>query len=115
MEIGVDIEDISRFKNKDNKFLERIFTKNELDYCLKNLNPEKNLCARFCAKEATIKALTNLYDKAVPYNKIEILKKENNAPYINILIEDLKKHSFSLSISHEKEKAIAFVIINKGE
>ena len=112
MEIGVDIEDISRFKNKDIKFLERIFTKNELDYCLKNLAPEKNLCARFCAKEAVIKALTNLHDKTIPYNKIEILKHENNVPYVNILIDELKKYNFSLSISHEKEKAIAFVIIN---
>lgn len=115
MNTGIDIEDISRFKNKtlekDLKFLQRIFTKNELDYCFKNKNKEAHLCARFCAKEAVIKALSGLYDKNVSYNKIEILKHPNGAPYINILVDELKKYNFSLSLSHEKDKAIAFVII----
>ena len=42
MFIGVDIEDISRFENKtldnDSRFLLRIFTQNELDYCFKNIS-----------------------------------------------------------------------------
>jgi len=112
---GIDIEDISRFQGKtlenDFKFLNKIFTKNELDYCYKNLNPAPHLTARFCAKEATVKALSNLYDKLVPYSKIEILKKENGSVYINILIDELKKYSYSLSVSHEKEKAIAIVVV----
>lgn len=114
--VGIDIEDISRFQDKtlekDLKFLKRIFTKNELDYCFKNTNPAPHLTARFCAKEATVKALSNLYPKTIGYSKIEILKNENGSPYINILIDELKKYNFSLSISHEKDKAIAFVIIN---
>ena len=113
IQVGCDIEDISRFKDKDDLFLKRIFTENELEYCLKSKNPEQHLCARFCAKEATVKALTNIYSKAVPYNKIEILKRENKSVYINILIDELKKYNFSLSISHEKEKAMAFVIIKE--
>ena len=115
MNIGCDIEDISRFNNKtlekDEKFLNRIFTKNELDYCFSKKDPAPYLCARFCAKEATIKALGGFYQKFISYNEIEILKKENGAPYINILIDELKKHKFNLTLSHEKEKAIAFVII----
>ena len=113
--IGVDIEDISRFKNKtlekDLNFLKRIFTQNELDYCFKNANPAPHLTARFCAKEAYVKAISNLYPALVPYSKIEILKKENDSVYINILIDELKKYHCSLSISHEKEKAIAKVNI----
>lgn len=113
---GIDIEDISRFQNKtlekDSKFLNRIFTHNELEYCFKNVNPAPHLAARFCAKEATVKALSNLYNKVVPYSKIEILKRENGSVYINILIEELKKYNYSLSISHEKQKAVAFVIVN---
>lgn len=114
--IGVDIEDISRFQNKtlenDLNFLKRIFTENELDYCFKNKNSAPHLAARYCAKEATVKALSNLYDKLIPYSKIEILKNENGSVYINILIDELKKYNFSLSISHEKEKAIAFVVVD---
>ncbi|MBQ8635574.1 holo-ACP synthase [bacterium] len=112
---GIDIEDISRFDDKNlennSKLLNRIFTKNELDYCFKNAYPAPHLTARYCAKEATVKALSNLYNKIVPYSKIEILKKENGSVYINILIDELKKYNYSLSISHEKEKAIAIVIV----
>ena len=112
---GVDIEDISRFEGKtlenDSKFLLRIFTQNELDYCFKNANPAPHLTARYCAKEATVKALSNLYKGTIGYSKIEILKNENGSVYINILIDELKKYNYSLSISHEKEKAIAFVVV----
>lgn len=115
MNIGCDIEDISRFKNKtpdsDLKFLNRIYTKAELDYCYKNKNFAGHLCARFCAKEAVVKALSGLYDKVVPYNKIEILNKENGAPYINILVDELKNRQFLISLSHDKDKAMAFVIV----
>lgn len=107
---GCDIEDILRFENKNQKFLDRIFTKNELEYCLKSKNQAQHLAARYCAKEAVVKALSNVYDKTIPYNKIEILKNANGSVYVNILIDELKKLDFSLSISHEKQKAIAFVI-----
>lgn len=111
--VGIDIEDISRFQDKtldkDKKFLERIFTQNELDYCFKNANPAPHLTARFCAKEAYVKAISNLYHILVPYSKIEVLKNENGSVYINILVDELKKYNCSLSISHEKDKAIAIV------
>ena len=115
--VGVDIEDVSRFLNKDlekdSNFLFRIFTKKELDYCFSNRFPSPHLTARFCAKEAVVKAVSNIYDGVLSYNKIEILKNEKGAPYINILEEELKQYRFSLSISHEKDKAIAFVVIEK--
>ena len=109
--VGVDIEEISRFKDKSTAFCERIFTKNELEYCFKNSFPERHLAARYCAKEAVVKALANLYFEVIPYSKIEILKNKNGSVYINILIEELKKYKYSLSISHEKNKAIAFVVV----
>lgn len=112
---GIDIEDISRFDKKtlenDHKFLNRIFTKNELDYCFEQTNPAQHLTARFCAKEAAVKALSNLYDKMIPYSKIEVLKNDNKSVYINFLIEELNNFKTSLSISHEQSKAIAIVII----
>ena len=120
MFIGVDIEDVSRFQNKtlenDSKFLNRIFTQNELEYCFNNKNCAQSLTARFCAKEAVVKALSGLYFDVISYNKIEILKYPNGAPYVNILIDELRNLDFKLSLSHEKDKAIAFVIvIKKGE
>ena len=113
---GIDIEDISRFENKtlekDKKFLDRIYTKDELDYCFKFSNPASRLAARYCAKEAVVKALSNLYSKTISYNKIEVVKKTNGSVGVNILIDELKKYNYSLSISHDKTKAVAFVVVS---
>ena len=115
--IGTDIEEVSRFACKtlenDYKFLSRIFTSNELDYCYKNINPETHLCARFCAKEAVIKALSGLNISDVYYKDIEISKFENGRPYV--ILEKYPNLDIKTSISHCKKYATATVIINKGE
>lgn len=113
--IGIDIEDISRFENKtlekDPKFLFRIFTQREITYCLKDSNSSSHFAVRYCAKEAVVKALCSLTGKKIPYNKIEILNDDNNAPYVNILQEEFKDYNFLVSLSHEKQKAVAMVAI----
>ena len=94
MNIGCDIEKISRFKGKtrekDEKFLNRLFTPSELEYCFSKAKPEESLCARFCAKEAYIKAKGT---QNVPFNEIEILAKEFNfsGGDINIALRNIKK------------------------
>ena len=109
--LGVDIEDISRFANKsrteDKKFLERIFTLNELDYCYSKPNPEASLCARFCVKEAVIKALSYKGIKHSKLNDIEVYHGQYGEPYVRILDSDLSNIRIDISISHDKTKAIA--------
>ena len=109
MAIGVDIEDIERFKGKSNDFLHRVFTPLELEYCLKFSKPESHLTARFCAKEAVVKALTALDIENMPYNKIEVFHNEKQCPQIRILKQIEKNIVFQVSLSHDRTKAIAFV------
>lgn len=110
MAVGVDIEDIERFKGKSEKFYKRIFTDLEIKYCLKYSEPESHFAVRFCAKEAVVKALTALNIKGVSYNEIEVYHDENMCPNIKIL-KDLKQNLvFDLSLSHDRTKAIAFVM-----
>ena len=115
--LGVDIEDISRFENKDKvkdiKFLERIFTPSELEYCFSKSNPAPCLCARFCAKEAVIKALSYLGIKHSKYNDIEVYHGGYNQPYIRFLDPKMNNINLSLSISHDKTKAVAVAMIEK--
>lgn len=113
LSIGIDIEDISRFKDKTETFLNRIFTKKELVYCLKNKNYAAHLTARFCAKEAVIKALSKFSKSKLSYSKIEVLNNEDGSPYINLLVDDFKDLEILVSLSHEKDKAIAQIIIIK--
>ena len=109
MAIGVDIEDISRFKDKSPEFLHRVFTDLEIEYCMKYSDSERHFAARFCAKEAVIKALTALSVKHVSLKQIEVFHDENKCPQVRILKELKRNINFELSLSHEQTKAIAFV------
>ncbi len=113
--IGCDIEENSRFEGKsiedDFEFLNRIFTKKELEYCYSNKNYSQHLCARFCAKEAIIKALSEFKIQNVYYCDIEISKKENGAPFATI--SKYKDIQIKLSLSHSKTNSIANVILIK--
>lgn len=109
MAIGVDIEDISRFKNKPKSFIKRVFTDLEQEYCYKFSKPESHFAARFCAKEAVIKALTALNITGVQFNEIEVFNNKNQCPQVRILKKLDKNIDFQLSLSHDRSKAIAFV------
>ena len=114
LSIGVDIEDISRFRGltreKDKRFLSRIFTDKELDYCFSRANTEQHLAGRFTAKEAVIKALNALGKEKLNYREIEVLNDESGTPVISILKEGFRNIQASLSLSHTKKTAIAFTI-----
>ena len=111
--IGCDIEENRRFEDKsletDGDFLKRIFTEKELEYCFKSQNFAQHLCARFCAKEALVKALGEFNISDVYYSDIEILNKENKAPYAKI--EKYPDIKIKLSLSHCKTYSMASVII----
>ena len=110
--IGTDIEEIKRFEGKtlenDKSFLERIYTQNELNYCFSKSLPQFSLCARYCAKEAVVKALTLYGINDVYYSDIEIMNKENGLPYIKI--EKYPQIQVKVSLSHAKTYACANVI-----
>lgn len=110
--IGTDIEDNDRFKNKtpdnDRNFLKKIYTDNELNYCFSTKQPQNHLCARFCAKEAVIKALSEFNIKDLYYSDIEILNLKSGAPCVKI-----KKYpniDIKISISHCKKYSTAVAI-----
>lgn len=105
--IGIDIEEISRFSSKkfvDKKsFYKKIFTKQEIAYCIKKSNPYPHFTARFCAKEAAIKAMKN---KKINLLDMEIIVKDNIP-----LLKLPKGKKCSVSLSHTKTYAIAIVMI----
>ena len=110
--IGVDIESISRFqdlkRNKSKLFFSKIFTDNEMDYCFSKKAFAQHLAVRFAAKEAIIKAICSLDEKKIPLNKVEIIKKDNGVPLIK-----LKGYNIKISLSHCKDMAIAFAVVEK--
>ena len=112
--IGIDLVKIKRINSiiekNGNTFLNRIFTKTEQDYCNSNLDPSIHYAGRFAAKEAAKKALMSSgIKKIISLKSIEIDRKKNGEPVINIIF----KHGWILkvSISHTDDYATALVIL----
>ena len=114
--IGTDIVKVSRIKNllttKEEKFLNKVFTEEEIFYCNSNSNPEIHFSGKYAAKEAVKKALlSNDLIKQISLKNIKILNRDNKAPYV--VIDNIMDLNCNVSISHEEEYAIAFVLIQK--
>ena len=119
--IGIDLIMIERIKKAVEKwgepFLNRVFTKNEQSYSYSYERPFPYLAGRFGAKEAFLKAIGTGWGKGVRWTDIEVIRDENGRPKINvsdglndILLEKGIK-DISVSISHEKDYAIALVVL----
>lgn len=113
--IGVDCEDIARFRRlpyaKSEYFYKRVFTPAEIGYCVSCREPYHRFAVRFAAKEAVIKALSGI---ARPYYRdIEVRKEKSGRPRIHIDLKKFKEANgidILLSLAHSKTHAIAFVI-----
>ena len=122
--IGIDLVENKRFKLllNNKKFLERIFTKNEIMFSKKKNNKTNYFAKRFAAKEAFSKSLGIGFRNNLNFKDIEILNDKMNKPYYsnskiikNIIYKKfkIKKFNLHLSISDEKDYSIAFTILQK--
>lgn len=117
---GVDIIEISRIKTaieKDNKFIKKIFSEKEIEYCESKVKKAQHYAARFASKEAFFKAIGTGWRKGMSWTDISIENNELGKPDIKLTGETLKYFnksgykSITLSISHSKEYAVGFVIV----
>lgn len=97
---------------------QKLYTDAEQKYCGKGkVTQSQCYAARFAAKEAFFKALGTGYRYGMAFHEIEVLNDELGKPYINphgkvkeFLVEK-KITNIHLSISHVKEMANAFVVL----
>jgi holo-[acyl-carrier protein] synthase len=116
--VGVDICDINRIGKIDKKFkdrfLQKIFTSEEMAYCEKKYNKYSSYAARFAAKEAFLKAIGTGLRDGFEWKDIEVMNDDLGKPYFNFhghTADFISKHNVHLSLSHTDKDAIAFVII----
>ena len=119
--IGIDLIDIERVKKaaeRTPRFLTRVFTPQELAYCLGKKNPYPSLAARFAAKEA-IRKSHPLFMRGIRYHDTEIMVSESGQPQFILhgrARERFEQHfkQMALSLSHADKQAIAAVIVEEG-
>ncbi|NLP26289.1 MAG: holo-ACP synthase [Clostridiales bacterium] len=115
MHVGIDIIEIERIKNsmKNNRFMNRVFSNEELELFRKRKNNPETIAGRFCVKEAFGKALgTGIRDFEL--DEVTTLNDELGAPRIILTgkaLEMVGDRKISVSISHTKKYATAIVII----
>lgn len=117
--IGIDIIEISRIKDAMDKnplFLEKVYTKNEIDYIKsRNYRPEY-AAGRFAAKEAVSKALgTGIF--SISIRDIEVDRNANGKPIIVLkgkakqIAQKNGNYKVHVSISHSRENAVAYAVL----
>jgi len=120
--VGADIIEVSRVADKINRregFREFVFSTHEIDYCESMATKFEHYAARFAAKEAFLKALKTGWTTDTNFNEIEMSQTESGSPEIKLLgktkdaLQSLMPFKIHVSLSHLKDFAIAFVILEK--
>lgn len=117
--VGIDIIEISRIKDaieKNTLFIDKVFTENEIEYLKsRNFRPEY-AAGRFAAKEAISKALgTGIFQYSI--KDIEIDRNANGKPVVILrgkakqIAQKFGDYKIHLSISHSRENAIAYAVL----
>lgn len=118
---GNDIVKVDRidklYEKHGDKFLERVFTKSEIEYCKNKKHITKSLALRFAAKEALLKSLGTGLRFGFKMTEIEVVNDKLGAPSINLYgavkkyADEMKVNQIHLSLSDDGEYAIANVIL----
>lgn len=116
---GIDLIEVDRIETAvtryGDRFLDRVFTRDELAYCR---GRPHQLAARFAAKEAVSKVLgTGIQHRdGVAWQEIQIASDDRGKPFLQLTgkaarrAEQVGLTTFSLSLSHTREHAIAMVV-----
>ncbi len=120
--LGVDIEEVERVHRLADqyrqRFLDRVFTRQEQEYCFGRARPYHHLAARFAAKEALSKALGTGWTGRFRWCDAEVMKDEQGKPFFrlhNELREQVIERNILLSISQASDHVTATVIIERRD
>jgi len=117
--IGIDIVSIPDMAERVKKtnFIEKVFTVKEINYCLSYQNSAERFAGKFAAKEAFMKAINMGIKQEIWFLQIEIRNRVSGAPEIlcsgkaEETLSNLAAENIHVSISHNKNTAIAMVIV----
>ncbi len=124
--IGSDVIEVERIKNAIEKlprFLKKIYTEKEINYCeAKNINRFQSFASRFAGKEAIAKSVHQGLGKFLFFNEIEILDNEYGYPYAIVhgishfyfLTNNIADVQITLSSTRSFCVAYAISLIKKG-
>ncbi len=121
--IGIDLIENDRLEKIIEKwgikFLNRVFSSGEIQYCGKHVQSSIHYGARFAAKESFLKALGIGLGRGVKLSDIEVVHDKNGEPVLKLCgeakvqIETREITKIHLSMTHTKKYATAVVLLEK--
>lgn len=117
--IGIDIIEIDRIKDSIEKFgdrfINKIFTPNEIAYCKSKANSYQHYAARFAAKEAISKAIGTGWNNEFHWKDIEISNESSGAPLVKLSGKMEKilvgNKALKITMSHSHNYVSSFAIL----
>jgi holo-[acyl-carrier protein] synthase len=121
---GIDLIEIARVQHSmdryGDRFLDRVYTATEKEYCLRKRNAAESLAARFAAKEAGAKALGTGISQGVSWLEIEVVREPSGRPSLQLhgraaeRAEQMGVCNIALSLTHTGTLAMASVVLEDG-
>ena len=118
---GIDVVEVSRMaaaiERFGDRFLQRVFTPDEIRYCQSKANRVERFAARFAAKEAGMKALGTGWNHGVRWRDVEVQRQPGGRPALVFhgvaarFTQKLGMTRAALSLTHTAAQAIAQVIL----
>ena len=119
--VGTDMTEIARIQQSvdryGERFLRRVFTSGEIEYCQRKKNAAESFAARFAAKEAGAKALGTGISRGVGWLELEVTRAPGERPILDLTgraaarARSLGVAHISLSLTHSRDVALAVVIM----
>jgi holo-[acyl-carrier protein] synthase len=119
--IGIDVVQNERIRDSlqrfGDRFLNRIYTEREIEYCKKCAQPDIHYAARFAAKEAAFKALGTGWAAGVKWKDVEVVRLPSGKPELHLHGEALAHATsagatrFLVSLTHDQLVSCAVVIL----
>ena len=117
---GVDMVECRRLAacldRHGKKFLDRVFTPAEQEYCLDKKRRIEHLAGRFAAKEAVLKVLGTGWTSGIRWTDVEVVNEPSGRPRVTLggrcrqIADEIGMGSVLVSISHIETHAIASAI-----
>ena len=114
--VGIDLVDIGRFERAKPRVRERLFTREEAAYCVRQSRPALHFAARFAAKEAILKALGTGWSGGIAWTEVEIVREAHGAATVKLTglaakrAKKLKIKSWQVSLTHTSTIAGAVAV-----
>lgn len=116
--VGTDMIEVDRIRRAidrwGRRFLERVYTPDEIRYCQARCRPELSFAARFAAKEAAMKALGRGPRGGVRWKSVEVVNRPSGAPVMRTgseLRPLLGKRMLLISLTHTRRQAMATALL----